>query len=398
MAKLFAIEEENLDAGVDLEVSPEEGEVADVVVDTDAGAGDVGETVEAVDGGLEASAELEQVEAVVEKAVEEGEGLDPVAAEAIRIAVSAIAAKVGANPKALYSLYASENFQAASSRRGNSTHALEGVQEFLKDLWKKIKAALNNLWTKSKAFWAKHISNVGRVKKALDSMKAKVKASSGKMEGKPYLDKAPSGLLSAFPGKGDLNAKSVEAYLAGIDGLVKRAGVVADAMAGSGAKDLAAWKSKIDSAVGGSESYVVVGGDTLSIKYDADAAEGNVTLELEREPVTDKEEERGMVVADKGTLVSLLDKALASIKVTIDMQKKADKSAQAATSFMNDIEREIASAGEQGDAAKATRAKMRLGYKLSAFDAKIASIAASENVKACKGVLAFAAASVKQYK
>ena len=99
MAKLFAIEEENLGAGVDLEMSPEEGEVADVVVDTDAGAGDVGETVEAVDGGLEASAELEQVEAVVEKAVEEGEGLDPVAAEAIRIAVSAIASKVGANPK-----------------------------------------------------------------------------------------------------------------------------------------------------------------------------------------------------------------------------------------------------------------------------------------------------------
>ena len=398
MAKLFAIEEENLGTGVDLEVSPEEGEVADVVVDTDAGAGDVGETVEAVDGGLEASAELEQVEAVVEKAVEEGEGLDPVAAEAIRIAVSAIASKVGANPKALYSLYASENFQAASSRRGNSTHALEGVQEFLKDLWKKIKAALNNLWTKSKAFWAKHISNVGRVKKALDSMKAKVKASSGKIDGKPYLDKAPSGLVSAVPGKGDLNAKAVEAYLSGIDGLVERAGVVADVMAGGGAKDLAAWKSKIDSAVGSSESYMVVGGDTLTIKYDADVTEGSVTLELEREPVSDKDEERGMVVADKGTLVSLLDKALASIKVTVDMQKKADKSAQAATTFMNDIEREIAASNEKGDAAKATRTKMRLGYKLSAFDAKIASIAASENVKACKGVLAFAAASLKQYK
>jgi predicted nucleic acid-binding protein len=90
--------------------------------------------------------------------------------------------------------------------------------------------------------------------------------------------------------------------------------------------------------------------------------------------------------------------ALASIKVTVEMQKKADKSAQAATTFMNDIEREIATAGEKGDAAKATRTKMRLGYKLSAFDAKIASIAASENVKACKGVLAFAAASLKQYK
>jgi uncharacterized protein YpuA (DUF1002 family) len=393
------MEEENLEAaGVEMETSPEEGEAANVQIDTDEGVGEVGDITEAVDSGLEASSELEEVQAVVEQAAGEGEGLDPIAAEAIRIAVSAIASKIGANPKAVYSLYAVENFQSASSRRANTQIALEGVQEFLKDLWKKIKDALNKLWAKAKAFWAKHVSNVGQVKKALDSMKAKVKASSGKFSGKPYLDKAPGSLVSAFPGKGDLNAKAVEGFIAGIEGLVKRAGVVADVLAGSAGKDLAAWKTKIDSAVGSEDSFVVVGGDKLTIKYDADQEEGAVKLELEREPVEDKEEERGMTVGDKATLISLLDQALASIKTTIELQKKADKSAQAASTFMNDIEKEIAAANQSPEDAKATRTKMRLGYKLSAFDAKISSIAAAENVKLCRAVLGFAAVSLKQYK
>ena len=401
MAKnLWSMEEENLDAGGELSVSPEEGEMADVQLETDADGAGVDEVAEAVDGGLDATSELEQVEEVVEKAAEQGDGLDPIAAEAIRIAINAIASKVGANPKAVYGLYASENFQSASSRRANTAYALEGVQEFLKDLWKKIKDALNKLWTKTKAFWAKHVSNVGRMKKALDSMKTKVRSSSGKIDGKPYLDKAPSGLVSLFPGTGDLTSKSVETYLTGIQGLVKRSGIVATVLAANPvAKDLTAWKAKITAVAAGNEKYTVAGGDELTIKYDADAAEGSVVLELEREPISDKDEERGMVVADKATLGKLLDDAIASIKLTIEMQKKADKSAEAATKFMNEIEKEIAAlTGQTPDQQKETRNKMRIGYKLSAFDAKVSSTAAIENVKVCKGVLAFATASLKQYK
>ena len=59
---------------------------------------------------------MEEVEGLVEDAVENGEGLDPVAAEAVRISVEAICARIGANPKAVYPLYATENFASASSR------------------------------------------------------------------------------------------------------------------------------------------------------------------------------------------------------------------------------------------------------------------------------------------
>ena len=395
--KLWAMEENDLATADELEVGVEEGEVADVQNETDDGAADVTGDAENIEAGVDASAELEQVEELVAETVEQGEGLDPVAAEAIRLAVSVIASKVGANPKSVYSLYASENFQSVSSRKGNSVHALEGVQEFLKDLWKKIKAALTKMWTKVKTFWAKHISNVGRVKKALDSMKAKVKASSGKIDGKAYLDKAPSGLISAFPGKGDLTYKVVEGYLSGVSDLAQKPGVVTQALTNSG-QNLAGWKAAVDAAVGATAEFTVIGGDKLTIKYDADATEGTVKLELEREPNGDNEEDRGMPVADKSTLVSLLDKALASIKVTLDLQKKAEKSTQAANKFMADVESEIASATQTDDEAKETRTKMRMGYKLSAFDAKISSVAAAENVKACKAVLSYVATCLKQYK
>ena len=397
--KLWAMEENDLATADELEVSPEEGEVADVQNETSEDAADVTGDADNVEAGVDASAELEQVEELVSEAAEQGEGLDPVAAEAIRLAVSVIASKVGANPKSVYSLYASENFQSASSRKGNTMHALEGVQEFLKDLWKKIKAALTKLWAKTKAFWAKHISNVGRVKKALESMKAKVKSSSGKIDGKPYLDKAPSGLISAFPGKGDLTAKVVQTYLDEVKKLVDKTGVVAGVLSTS-AQKLDAWKAAVDTAVGktAGDAYKLIGGDTLTIKYDADATEGTVKLELEREPADDKEDERGMTVADKTALVTLLDNALTSIKVTVDLQKKAEKSAQAVNKFMADVEKEIADAGQEGDAAAETRTKMRMGYKLSSFDAKISSVAAAENVKACKAVMAYVAACLKQYK
>ncbi len=410
--KLWAMEENDLATADELEVGVEEGEVADVQNETDEGAADVTGDAENIEAGVDASAELEQVEELVAETVEQGEGLDPVAAEAIRLAVSVIASKVGANPKSVYSLYASENFQSVSSRKGNSVHALEGVQEFLKDLWKKIKAALTKMWTKVKTFWAKHISNVGRVKKALDSMKAKVKASSGKIDGKAYLDKAPSGLISAFPGKGDLTYKVVETYLNGVKLLAEKPGMVSNALLNKTGGKLTDWVTAVETAVSTTatgDKFTLIGGDELTIKYDADTTEGTVKLELEREPIGDSEDDRGMPVADKSNLVSLLDAALTSIKVTLELQKKAEKSAQAVNKFMADLETEITNtnqsagqsggnASQQGTAAQDTRTKMRMGYKLSAFDAKISSVAAAENVKACKAVLSYVATCLKQYK
>lgn len=403
MAKnLFALEEEQIGGtDVEMEVSPEEGEVADIQTEVDAGAGDIAEVGEAVADGLQASSELEEVEEVVEQAAEQGEGLDPVAAEAVRIAISAIASKVGANPRSVYSLYATENFMSASNRKGNTAHALEGVQEFLKDLWKKIKAAVTKLWAKAKDFWAKHISNVGRVKKALESMKAKVKASSGKMKGKPYLDKAPSGLISAFPGKGDLTIKQVQDYLASVQGLLQYPGVTAIASNAQVplAKDFDRWTAVVQKVIGEmnrDKGTLVIGGSMLRVEADMDQEAGTLKLEIQRDPVEEKDDDRGMPVVEKSALLSLLQTAQDGIKKIIDTQKNADKAAEASTKFLNGIEKAIAGENLEPEDQKAVRNAMRIGYKLAAFDAQIGTVAVAENVKACKAVLGYVAANLNQ--
>ena len=179
---LFALENDAEIGDAEMSVSPEEGQASDAANEASDDMNDIAETAEAVDTGADAGEQLGQVEELVEDAVENGEGLSPVAAEAVRISVEAICARIGANPGSVYSLYATENFQSASSRKANSRIALEGVGEFLKNLYEKIKAALTNMWTKITDFWDKHISTLGRVKKALESMKTKVASSSGKFK------------------------------------------------------------------------------------------------------------------------------------------------------------------------------------------------------------------------
>ncbi|EKD89614.1 MAG: hypothetical protein ACD_33C00031G0001, partial [uncultured bacterium] len=79
MAKLFAMEDEGSASDVvELEATPQEGEVAEVQVEMAADTAEVAEQSEAVDEGMAAADQLEEVQEVVEQSVEQGEGLDPV--------------------------------------------------------------------------------------------------------------------------------------------------------------------------------------------------------------------------------------------------------------------------------------------------------------------------------
>ena len=73
--KLFALESDVAEEPVVLETDAEVGEVADVEVDVVEDAAEIQEEANSIDEGLEASAQLEEVEEVVGKAAE-GEGLD----------------------------------------------------------------------------------------------------------------------------------------------------------------------------------------------------------------------------------------------------------------------------------------------------------------------------------
>ena len=98
MRKLFALENDDvLNAdGVVLDTIPEEGEVANVQAETVEEVAEVETDAAAVVDGLGATDQLEEVQELVEAAGEEG-GLDPIAAEAVRIAAYAAKLRAAAN-------------------------------------------------------------------------------------------------------------------------------------------------------------------------------------------------------------------------------------------------------------------------------------------------------------
>jgi hypothetical protein len=408
MAKLFAMEEldtEMTDA-VELEVTPQEGEVADVQVEVEQEVTETGDDTSAIEEGMAAADQLEQVEEVVAGAVEEGEGLDPVAAEAIRIAVEAICARVGANPKAVYALYATENFQSSSSRKANTKIALEGVGEFLKDMWKKIKAALTRLWTKAKEFFAKHVSSLGRVKKALESMKQKVAQSTGKVKDKAYIEEAPSSLADAFVGKADVSVATIKEYLAAHTAAAKTSNDVGSNGEQAAKVGLEAAKGKVaaslDKLTGvyllGTEAAPLVGG--VFIKYEVKSEEEELTVEVERQNI-DKETKPGLSISEKGEVVKLLTDMLSTINDDIKFKAAFDKREAEFTKTMVDIEKEINASvtdKDSAEAAKEVRKAMKVVYKANAKVPSIYAELMSLDIKLAKAVLGYASVCVKNYK
>lgn len=406
MSKLFAFENADVVGDeVELETPVEAGEVADVEVDVMEEGGEIDEQAEAIVEGVEASDQMEEVEALVEQAAEEGEGLDPVAAEAIRIAVEAICARVGANPKSMYALYATENFQSASSRKANTRFALEGVGEFLKDLWKKIKTALTNLWAKAQAFWDKHVSSLGRIKKALESMKTKVNASSGKLEGKAYLEEAPGALSDALGG-GEISASSfnsiIEAHkklLDSSDDVVSYTKALNEAstetVSNPGKEAKAFAESFDDKKISG-----LIGGLTWSTEIEIDFEAGTVNYETVRE-YADKGEKGGVQLADKAAVKSLIDKVLSLINDNIKAKEKNAKLQEAFKKFSMTVEKAInasVSDSKTAEEAKTMRKAMKIVYKINAKTPSINNECLALNVRLSKTVLSYAGLCLKNYK
>lgn len=419
--KLFALEE--LDAHIgdvaELETTPEEGEVADVQVETAEEVAEIAESEAAIVEGGEAAAQLEEVEEVVEKAVEEEDGLTPAGAEAVKIAVEAICARIGANPKAMHALYATENFVSKSSRKANSQYALEGIGEFLKDLWKRIKARLSGLWEKVKAFFEKHVSSIGRVKKALEAMKVKVSDSSGKFKGNSYLDVAPSGLVEAFASSSDISAGVVATYInthrdqsaeflkieqittSFTDGL-------ADFKADNAVKTLEATKIKSTQLKGegillelSTQDKPLIGGVAIKavFKFEED---GSLDVDIERDKLDNAETKLGVSLADKQTIQKHLTDTLAIIKDSVKYKERFHKRAEAFNKIVNALNKGVdamATATEEDkEAVKAARALIKgfnkIGAKVPALEAELVSL----NVKLAKAVLGYAGLCLKNYK
>ena len=362
MAKLFALEEAELDSQtVEFETSPEEGEVANDQLETEADINEITENSDAIVEGVEAADQLEEVEEVVEKAAE-NDGLNPVAAEAIRIAVEAICARIGANSKTIYPLYAVENFQSASSRKANTKIALEGVSEFLKNLWERIKAALKKLWSKVVEFWNKYFSALNNMQKSLISLKEKIST----VKGYPSHDqvKVPGSLLSIFPiTKKDLSVDTINTFKATLDAAkdeitnkfkiyeetinaasLREIRRIVDSARGSFGKD-----SKLEITFG-SENSPLPGSKYYKWIFkieNENAGKSGVTsyyrLDLDEEinEVTPTDTEVYLDIANKDKLKELVNGALELVKEAIKYRDRAEQRARDVNNSMKAIDAEI---------------------------------------------------------
>jgi len=171
MAKLFAFEDEMSTVDVE-EILPEE-EVAEVS-DMESEAVELDSGAEAVTDGVEAAGQLEELGEVVEQAQEEG-GLDPIAAEAVRIAYESIMGRLGVSNAPAAKYFAAENFQSRSTRKANTALAMEAsIKETLQKIWERIKDFFSNLLAKAKEFWNKMFYNADRLSKKIDAFKKEI--------------------------------------------------------------------------------------------------------------------------------------------------------------------------------------------------------------------------------
>ena len=409
MSKLFAMEDINNDVVGEMETTPEMGEAADVQASVDEGVGDMGEATIAIDEGMGAVDQLEQVEQVVETAAE-GEGLDPVAAEAIRIAVEAICARVGADSKKVFNLYAAENFNSASSRKANTKIALEGVGEFLKDMWKKIKAALQRLWEKAREFWDKHVSSLGRIKKALTSAKSNLGNSSGKLKDKAFIEEAPSALMEAFGFKKDISVAEIKNVIKVHNALTDNADKInaeiqylnsmAEASAHAGKTDIDGMMALVDREFKfGTSNAPMVGGVYITYKFQGDKSEGTLDLDIEREKV-DRESKLGVSLSDKAALQDLIKETIHVIDNTIRYRDKTKKIDEATNKFFVVLEKRIVTLSDSAspEDVKEMRKIMKMVYKSNAKAPQLNAEILSFNVKLGKAVLGYVALCVKNYK
>lgn len=408
MAKLFATEDIGGGSDVtELEATPEVGEAADAQVEVTADVAEIETDATNIEEGMNAADQLEDIKEVVETAAD-GEGLDPIAAEAIRIAVEAIASNVGANPKSVYSLYATENFQSASSRRANTRIAAEGVGEFLKTLWEKIKAVLTNLWAKVKEFWNKNFSTLNRSLNALESMKERVSQIKGS-SGYDNID-VPANLKAIFPTKADLGLDEVIAYTKANGAAWDDVGqfkLFENTVSITKLEDVTSvLKAALSTGVVvsfGDEKQPLAGGQyfkwTFKVKEDTD--DGVVTFTLDEVTdhgkYTDASKNAKMDIASKEKLKELITQTIADVKALIKYRDKVEQRNKAVANTFKAIDKEIDAIRNKkklkshSDSMRAFNLVMSKGPMI---ETKLLGITMTH----VRGVLLYTATCAKQYK
>jgi hypothetical protein len=192
---MSGVAEEEVPAGVEMEVT----DVADE-------GGDLADDVEALEDAIEDTETLDQIADLAAASAEEGEGMDPVAAEITEVAVEAIYARLGLTQKAMPSM---ESFGSAGSRKAATRIAAEGWKESVKKAWDAVVKFFKNIIEKIMAFLDKFFNANTRLMAAAKKMLASVNAKEGTQTGE-----VKSAAAKGFAAKsGTVGAREIEGVL-----------------------------------------------------------------------------------------------------------------------------------------------------------------------------------------
>lgn len=140
-------------------------------------------------------------------------GFNSAAAMAIQSVAAASASLIGLKME----MAAGEDFDEDGNRVNANRMAGEALADTAKDLYKRAKAFIMRIVDNLKAFWAKHISTLGRYKKALDKAQAKYADLSGTAKDK----KVSANIAAIMKGKKLATAAEIKADAETIKNIAK---------------------------------------------------------------------------------------------------------------------------------------------------------------------------------
>jgi hypothetical protein len=248
--------------------------------------------------------------------------------ESINLAISIIYENLGAKSY----LFSMEN--------NSNELALESLNEFIQKLWEKVKLSIENLWDKVNEFWNNNFSSLNKIKKSLESILLTVHVDY-KLTTSKIIDDEEGHIRKHFNNGDDVTDKSLTDFIHThtnnfnkLDDIIKITKHFNKNVKGISNTD---FDNGIDYFLKGlckdyiqhpfrfgEEKYPIVNGEYLTIEYNYDDENNDITINTEKEKVSINER-CDVYCISKHRLEFIIKSAIEIINTTIKYKTIQDQ-------------------------------------------------------------------------
>lgn len=225
----------------------------------------------------------------------------------------------------------------------NQSIAIESMNNFVKELWVKIKTSIIKLWDKVSDFWNNNFSSLNKIKSSLESTLLQIEMSY-KVNSTTISKTEDKNILDSFNNSKDVDEKTLENFIVAhelnfnkINELLKHTKHFNGHIKSIAQSE---FNSDIDSLLGslskdftyhpfrfGQRNYPIVGGEYVTIEYSFDKETSDINVSTEKEKI-ESDENRDIYLINNNKLKGLIRKTLNIINETIkykEIQKSIEK-------------------------------------------------------------------------